>query len=64
MDNERYLFQLQQEYLDQSKTYMDTLHVKGNVSDLKHLAYLLRCLLAEIQAVKEDILRSRDYKLF
>jgi len=60
MDNERYLYRLQEEYLKNSKAYMDAIREGKTVLDLKQQATELRSLLTEIKAVKEEIERSKN----
>ena len=59
MDKEIYMFQLQQEYLDKSKVYMNAIAVGRPGAELNAMALELRCLLTEIKALKEDIARSQ-----
>jgi hypothetical protein len=59
MDNDRYLFKLQQEYLEKSKLYMDMIRDGKSLLELKEQAYALRCLIIEIRAVKEEITRCK-----
>jgi hypothetical protein len=59
MDNETYLFKLQLEYLHHSKVYMDALREGKSISELKELAILLRSLITEIKAVREEIERGK-----
>jgi hypothetical protein len=59
MDHEKYLFKLQQEYLEKSKHYMDLVREGISLSQLKEFASELRCLITEIRAVKEDIDRNK-----
>jgi hypothetical protein len=59
MDNETYLFKLQVEYLERSKVYMDALREGKSISELKELAILLRSLITEIKAVREEIERGK-----
>jgi NifU-like protein involved in Fe-S cluster formation len=57
-----YLFQLQQEYLDNSKAYMQAVANGKSYSELKEMVLGLRCLVTEIKAVKEEIERYKKQR--
>ena len=59
MDNDKYLFKLQEEYSRKSKVYLDSISQGKRLIELKELAQELRSLLVEIKAVKQEIKRGR-----